>query len=112
MSQNAINRLIRALKHGAGVRDEFIYYMTFDDYKALPDPFARTAFSVEEVQQSIYRYANPEKSGELFQWDIHGRLFTPAKASIGNLAVIMIHGGAANEYEFILPPMVPKNIPT
>src|SRR5918994_5641344 len=111
MSQNAMNRLIAALKHGTGLRDEFIYYMTFDDYKTLPDPFARTTFTVEEVQQTIGRYANPDKAGELFQWDIHGQLFTPAKASIGNIAVVMIHGGAANEYEFIFTPDGPEEYP-
>ena len=80
MSQDAINRLVAALKHGTGLLDDFIYYMTFEDYETLPDPFARTEFTVEEVQQTIHRYANPEKSAELFQWDIHGRLFKPAKA--------------------------------
>jgi hypothetical protein len=111
MSQDAMNRLVAALKHGTGLRDEFIYYMTFDDYKMLPDPFTRTTFTVEEVQQTIRRYANPEKPGELFQWDIHGRLLTPAKASIGNIAVVMIHGGAANEYEFIFTPDRPEAYP-
>jgi hypothetical protein len=111
MSQDAMNRLVAALKHGTGLRDEFIYYMTFDDYKMLPDPFTRTTFTVEEVQQTIRRYANPEKPGELFQWDIHGRLLTPAKASIGNIAVVMIHGGAANEYEFIFTPDGPEAYP-
>jgi hypothetical protein len=111
MSQDAMNRLVAALKHGTGLRDEFIYYMTFDDYKMLPDPFTRTTFTVEEVQQTIRRYANPEKPGELFQWDIHGRLLTPAKASIGNIAVVMIHGGAANEYEFIFTPDGPEEYP-
>jgi hypothetical protein len=111
MSQDAMSRLVAALKHGTGLRDDFIYYMTFDDYKALPDPFARTTFTVEEVQQTIRRYANPEQAGELFQWDIHGRLFTPAKASIGNIAVVMIHGGAANEYEFIFTPDGPEEYP-
>jgi hypothetical protein len=111
MSQDAMNRLVAALKHGTGLRDEFIYYMTFDDYKMLPDPFTRTTFTVEEVQQTIRRYANPEKPEELFQWDIHGRLLTPAKASIGNIAVVMIHGGAANEYEFIFTPDGPEAYP-
>jgi hypothetical protein len=111
MSQDAMNKLVAALKHGTGLRDNFIYYMTFDDYKTLPDPFARTTFTVEEVQQTIDRYANPEKPGELFQWDIHGRLFTPAKVSIGNIAVVMIHGGAANEYEFIFTPDGPEEYP-
>jgi hypothetical protein len=111
MSQDAMNRLVAALKHGAGVRDDFIYYMTFDDYKTLLDPFARTAFTVDEVQQTIHRYANPEKPGELFRWDIHGRLFTPTKASMNHIGVVMIHGGAANEYEFIFTPDGPEEYP-
>ena len=104
MSQEAQRRLVAALKDGVGLGNEFIYYMTFDDYSGLPDPFARRAFSIDEVQQTIHRYANPEKPEELFRWDIHGRLFTPIQASIPNTAVVMIHGGAANEYEFIFTP--------
>jgi len=110
MSQNAqnamdaMNKLVAALKTGAGLKDDFIYYMPFDDYRNFPDPFPRTAVNVTEVQETIERYANPEKPGELFHWDIHGRLFTPAKVSIPNTAVVMIHGGAANEYEFIFTP--------
>src|SRR5437764_421959 len=101
MSQAAMNNLVAALKSGAGLKDKFIYYMSFDDYKSFPDPFPRTTTEVKEVQESIRRYANPEKPGELFQWDIHGRLFTPARLSIPDMAVVMIHGGAVNEYEFI-----------
>jgi hypothetical protein len=108
MGQEAINKLAAALKSGAGLRDEFIYYMSFEEYQNLPDPFARTTFTVSEAQETIYRYANLEKPGELFRWDIHGRLFTPAKLSIPGTAVVMIHGGAANEYEFIFTPDGPE----
>ena len=104
MNQDAMDKLVAALKTGAGLNDDFIYYMSFDDYITLPDPFARVPFAVKEVQESIRRYPNPEKPGELFQWDIHGRLFTPAKVSIPDMAVVMIHGGAVNEYEFIFTP--------
>ena len=45
MSQAAMSNLIAALKTGAGLKDEFIYYMSFDDYKTFPDPFPRTAVS-------------------------------------------------------------------
>ena len=107
-----MNKLVAALKTGAGLQDDFIYYMSFDDYKTFPDPFPRTTVTVNEVQETIRRYPNPEKPGELFQWDIHGRLFTPAKVSIPDTAVVMIHGGAANEYEFIFTPDGLKNIPT
>ena len=111
MSQAAMSNLIAALKTGAGLKDEFIYYMSFDDYKTFPDPFPRTAVAIKEVQESIRRYANPEKPDELFQWDIHGRLFTPARLSIPDMAVVMIHGGAVNEYEFIFTPDGPEEYP-
>jgi hypothetical protein len=111
MSQDAMNKLVAALKDGAGLTDDFIYHMSFDDYRALPDPLPRTTYTVKEVQTSIRRYPDPEKPGELFQWDIHGRLFTPSKASISDMAVVMIHGGAANEYEFIFTPDGPEEFP-
>jgi len=104
MGQKAMDHLIDALKSGKGLRDEFIDYMTFEDYRTLSDPLPRTPFDVEEVEESIYRYPDPRKPGELFRWDIHGRLFTPRKISLENTAVVMIHGGAANEYEFIFTP--------
>src|SRR2546426_1069547 len=108
MSQEAMNKLVAALKHGEGLRDDFIYYMTFDDYKSFPDPFPRTTYTLREVQESIRRYPNPKKPGEFFCWDIHGRLFSPAAISIPNMAVVMIHGGAVNEYEFIFTPDGPE----
>ena len=111
MSQQAMNGLVNALKHGAGLKDDFIYYMDFEDYKNLPDPFPRTTFQVREVQESIERYPNPERPGNQFRWDIHGRLFTPARISIPDMAIVMIHGGAANEYEFIFTPDGPEEYP-
>jgi Alpha/beta hydrolase family len=108
MSQNAMDRYVAALSRGEGLHDDFIYSMAFDDYKSFPDPFPRTTFSVKEVEARINRYPNPDKAGEPFGWDIHGRLFTPAQVSIAQTAVIMIHGGAANEYEFIFTPDGPE----
>ncbi len=108
MSQDAANRYVAALTTGAGLHDEFIYSMTFDDYKNFPDPFPRRAFTVREVEARIERYPNPARPGELFQWDIHGRLLAPAETSIPGMAVVMIHGGAVNEYEFIFTPDGPE----
>src|ERR1700756_1467647 len=108
VSQEAMNRYVAALTKGEGLRDDFIYYMTFDDYKTFPDPFPRTAFTVSETEARISRYPNPAKPGASFQWDIHGRLLTPAKVSIPGIAVVMIHGGAVNEYEFIFTPDGPE----
>jgi hypothetical protein len=111
MSQEAMNNFVIALKQREGLKNDFIYSMTFDDYKHFPDPFPRTRSTVEEVTARISRYPNPAKPGQLFEWDIHGRLFTPAKVSIPDMAVVMIHGGAANEYEFIFTPDGPEEFP-
>ncbi len=111
MNEEPMNRLVNALKQRDSLQDDFIYYMPFEDYKNLPDPFPRTTFSIREVQERISRYPDPEKPGKLFEWDIHGRLFTPARVSIGDMAVVMIHGGAANEYEFIFTPDGPEEYP-
>lgn len=108
MKENGSERLQAALKDGSGLQDAFIYSMPFEEYQNFPDPFRRTAFRVDEVQHSIDRYPNPENRQELFTWDIHGRLFTPAKRSIPGVAVVMVHGGAANEYEFIFTPDGPE----
>jgi hypothetical protein len=108
MSQEAMERYIAALTKGEGLHDDFIYSMTFDEYKTFPDPYPRTTFKVTETDTRISRYSNPEKPGELFEWDIHGRLFTPAKPAIPGIAVVMVHGGAVNEYEFIFTPDGPE----
>jgi hypothetical protein len=108
MSQSPLDRYVAALANGQGLRDEFIYFMSFDDYKAFPDPFSRRPFSVREVEARIERYPNPAKPGTLFQWDIHGRLLMPARASLERTAVVMIHGGAVNEFEFIFTPDGPE----
>jgi hypothetical protein len=108
MSKDPMTRLLDAVNNDAGLRDEFIYYMDFEDYKKVPEPFPRTTFSVREVQETIHRYPNPEKPGEPFRWDIHGRLLVPARPSLPDVAVVMIHGGAANECEFLFTPDGPE----
>jgi len=108
MSKDVAKKFLAALNRGEGLRDEFICYMDFEDYKFFPDPFPRAAFTVKEVQESIKRYPNPERPREQFRWDIHGRLLTPAKPSIPTVALVMIHGGAANEYEFLFTPDGPE----
>ena len=50
---DAMNKVVAALKTGAGLKDDFIYYMSFDDYKSFPDPFPRTSVNVKEVQQTV-----------------------------------------------------------
>lgn len=104
MTPDPVEKFLKAVNEGVGLRDEFVYYMDFEDYKSFPDPFPRTTFTAADVQETIYRYPDPQKPGTEFRWDIHGRLLTPARPSLGNVAVVMIHGGAANECEFLFTP--------
>jgi hypothetical protein len=108
MSQSPLDRYVAALATGEGLHDEFIYSMSFDDYRSFPDPFPRRPFSVREIEARIERYPNLAKPQEPFQWDIHGRLLIPAKSSLQGIAVVMIHGGAVNEFEFIFTPDGPE----
>lgn len=108
MSDQAMTRFLDGVCRREGLRDDFIYYMDFEDYKSFPDPFPRTTFTVRELKETIFRYPNPQKAGELFRWDIHGRLLTPAKETIPGVAVVIIHGGAANECEFLFTPDGPE----
>src|SRR5689334_19806986 len=101
-------RFLDAIKNRIGLTDDFIYQMESDDYQNFPDPGRRTTFSAKSVRETIYRYPNPEKPGTEFQWDIHGTLLTPTRASIENVALVMIHGGAANEFEFLYTPDGPE----
>lgn len=105
---NPRDRLLSALLRGDGLQNDFIYYLTWEDYTTFPDPLPRTRFEVKEVQESIRRYSNPEKPDELFRWDIHGTLLMPEKEAMPGVAVVMVHGGAANEYEFLFTPDGPE----
>jgi hypothetical protein len=105
---NSKDRLLSALVKGIGLQDEFIYYLSWEDYTSFPDPLPRTKFAVREVQETILRYTNPEKPKELFRWDIHGRVLVPERELVPGAAVVMIHGGAANECEFLFTPDGPE----
>lgn len=105
---NPRDRLLSALLRGDGLQNDFIYYLGWEDYTTFPDPLPRTRFEVKEVQESIRRYSNPEKPDELFRWDIHGTLLMPEKEAMPGVAVVMVHGGAANEYEFLFTPDGPE----
>lgn len=102
-------RLLSALNRAVDLESGFIYRLSWEDYTFFPEPFPRTRFTVQEVQERILRYPNPERPGELFAWDIHGRLLIPETISIPDVAVVVIHGGAANEDEFLFTPDGPED---
>jgi hypothetical protein len=109
MSIENRKQFLKAINQGEGLEENLIYFLSFEEYKTFPDPFPRTAFAVREVKESVERYPNPECPGEKFRWDVHGRLLTPAEERMPGVAVVMIHGGAANEYEFLFTPDGPED---
>ena len=111
MSQETMNRLVKALKQGTGLKDDFIYYMPFEDYKNLPDPF-REPHSPSRKFKKGSPLSQSRKAGRIISTGI----FTAGcsrrqRISIPDMAVVMIHGGAANEYEFIFTPDGPEEYP-
>ena len=71
MSREAMepmNKVVAALKTGTGLKDDFIYYMSFDDYKIFPDPFPRTPVHCREVARNHLPLSESGKTpGELFR---------------------------------------------
>jgi hypothetical protein len=108
MLETIAGKMSEALISGQGLEEGFIYRLPWEAYTAFPDPFPRTGFQTREVVQSVWRYPNPERPGELFRWDIHGRLLLPERESVPGSALVMIHGGAANECEFLFTPDGPE----
>ena len=98
-----MNPFLAALADNSGLDRGYVYRLNTEEYRAFPDPFPRGRYTLSEVETSIERYENPSGSGEKFRWDIHGRLLMPEHPRIA-AAVVMIHGGAANEYEFLFTP--------
>src|SRR5262245_26772347 len=68
-------------------------WQTFLDINA---PYAGTEFSETEVQQRFWR--------NLYDWDIHGRLYVPSKQAMPGYSFVLIHGGAVNELDFQTTP--------
>lgn len=108
MTKDVVQKFLNAVNNDQGLTDGFVYEPSFEDYLAFPDPYARTRYSVKEVKTTISRYPNPEQPGEIFRWDIHGRLLTPDVPSHPLTTLVIVHGGAANEYEFLFTPDGPE----
>jgi hypothetical protein len=102
------DELFSTLRSGESLEAGLVQHLDWETYTTYPEPFPRRRFQTSEVERSIWRYPNPERPPEFFQWDIHGRLLLPDTESVPGSAIVMIHGGAANEYEFLFTPDGPE----
>ena len=94
-TNSAINTFLSFLKG-----EDLMLKLSWDEYLKIEPPFPKTQYSVQEVTS---RYS---RNG--YEWDIHGKLYTPEKEVIPKNAIIMVHGGAVNESTF---DKAPKNRP-
>jgi len=103
-----MQRFLAAVNGSIGLVHDFIYHIPVEDYRGFPEPCLRTTVRVQEVEERVERYRNPARPAENYRWDIHGRLLLPAVRSLANVAMVIVHGGAQNEYEFLFTPDGPE----
>ncbi len=73
-----------------GLRDDdLMVRFDWDQWLAIEPPYPEVGFTVEEVTARF--------SHNGYQWDIHGRLYTPEHEVDPSIAVIVCHGGAGSE---------------
>ncbi len=61
-------------------------------YTGIEAPWASVGFEETEVRHRFRRYD--------YEWDIHGRLYLPAREAAPGWAFVLIHGGGVNELDF------------
>ncbi|MBT3791490.1 MAG: alpha/beta fold hydrolase [Rhodospirillales bacterium] len=72
--------------------NDILVPLTWDQWMAVEPPHEGVGFDIKEVTT---RYA---RNG--YDWDIHGRLYTPEKETNGEIAFVFFHGGADSEMVF------------
>ncbi|MCZ6636757.1 MAG: alpha/beta fold hydrolase [Alphaproteobacteria bacterium] len=72
--------------------DETLVRLDWDQWLDIGPPHEAVPFAIREVTA---RYA---RNG--YDWDIHGRLYTPEGGGDGNPAFVFFHGGADSEMVF------------
>lgn len=76
--------------------EETVVPLTWDDWLGVGAPYGETTFRVDEAQTRYHRNG--------YDWDIHGRIYRPAKEANPGLAFVMFHGGSGNEHNFDFTP--------
>jgi pimeloyl-ACP methyl ester carboxylesterase len=81
-------------------RNELMWKPSWDEYLQIEPPFPTTSYSIQEVT------ARYRRNG--YNWDIHGKLYTPEQEAMPDTAILMVHGGSVNESTF---DKIPHNRP-
>ena len=84
MANSAVERYLEGIKG-----KNYLVGIDWDQWLKIEPPYPEVGFNVKEVTA---RYA---RNG--YEWDIHGRLYTPDKEVEPSIAVTVTHGGAGSE---------------
>ena len=84
MANSAVGRYLEGIKG-----KNYLVGIDWDQWLKIEPPYPEVGFNVKEVTA---RYA---RNG--YEWDIHGRLYTPDKEVEPSIAVTVTHGGAGSE---------------
>lgn len=85
------NTAVRAYLDGLG-GDELPLRLTWEQWLDIGPPHDQVPFEIREVTARFSRNG--------YDWDIHGRLYTPEHAADRSLAFVFFHGGADSEMVF------------
>ena len=80
----SVGRYLEGLKG-----DELLVKLDWDQWLDIEGPYPKVDFTVEEVTARFSRNG--------YDWDIHGRLYTPATEVDSSTAIVVCHGGAGSE---------------
>lgn len=83
-NSDEVARYVSALK-----RDDVLIPIDWEHWLKLPAPYESVAVEVKEVTARFNRNG--------YDWDIHGRLYMPAKEVDPTVAITVTHGGAGSE---------------
>ena len=90
-SNVAVENYLTGLKHNS-----ILVTLNWDEWLAIGPPFPEQDFEVDEVQTRYNRNG--------YDWDIHGRVYTPTQEVDENLCFLMMPGGFGNEFNLDITP--------
>jgi hypothetical protein len=84
MSNDAVNRYLEGING-----KNYLVGVDWEQWLNIEPPYPEVGFSVKEVTARFHRNG--------YDWDIHGRLYTPEKEVDPSIAITVTHGGAGSE---------------
>jgi hypothetical protein len=84
MANEAVNRYLEGING-----KNYLVGVDWEQWLKIDPPYPEVGFNVKEVTARFHRNG--------YDWDIHGRLYTPEKEVDPSIAITVTHGGAGSE---------------